>query len=83
MTSPAIISPTTEGTNELLPGTCLRWVHFRAVPGGQMQCARQLIAMSSIGVSGGSLEYTTFSFCMPLRFSSRRMTFASGQTDVL
>ena len=48
-----------------------------------MQCARQLIAMSSIGAIGCSLEYTTFSFFTPLRFSSQRITLASGQTDVL
>ena len=53
-TSPARISPNTEGTNALLPGTCLRWVHFRAVPGGQMQCVRQLMDISSKGVIGGS-----------------------------
>lgn len=39
-TSPAMISPTTEGTKALLPGTCRRWVHFRSVPGGQMQLVR-------------------------------------------
>ena len=41
----------------MLPGTCLRWVHLRAVSGGQMQFWRQLIAISSIGVMAGSLEY--------------------------
>ena len=35
-TSPAIISPTTEGTKAVEPGISLRTVHFR-VPGGQMQ----------------------------------------------
>ena len=55
-TSPARISPTTEGTKALLPGTCRRWVHFRAVPGGQMQCVRQLMDILSKGVIGGSLE---------------------------
>ena len=37
ITSLAIISPTTDGTKALLPGTCLRCVHFLAVPGGQIQ----------------------------------------------
>ena len=54
-----MIRPATAGTNAVLPGTCLRWVHLRAVPGGQMQFWRQLIAISSIGVMAGSLEYTT------------------------
>jgi hypothetical protein len=40
----------------MLPGTCLRMVHFRFVPGGQMQWVLQLIDSSSIGVIGGSLE---------------------------
>ena len=39
--------------------------------------------ISSIGVTGCSLEYTTFSFFTPRFLSSRRITFASGQTDVL
>ena len=38
MTSPAIISPTTDGTKAVEPGISRRWVHFLAVPGGQMQC---------------------------------------------
>ena len=38
ITSPAIINPTTDGTNAVLPGTCLRCVHFLAVPGGHIQC---------------------------------------------
>lgn len=37
ITSPAIISPTTGGTNALLPGICLLTVHFLFVSGGQMQ----------------------------------------------
>ena len=78
-----MISPATDGTNALLPGTCRRCVHFRTVPGGQMQFSRQLIDISSIGVIGGSLEYTTFNFLTPLRLSSRRITFASGHTEVL
>lgn len=55
-TSPAMISPTTDGTKALLPGTCRRWVHLRAVPGGQMQWVLQLFAMSSFGAMGFSLE---------------------------
>ena len=35
-TSPAMISPATEGTKALEPGTARRWVHLRWVPGGQM-----------------------------------------------
>ena len=56
ITSPAMISPTTDGTKALLPGTCRRWVHFRAVPGGQMQWVLQLFAMSYFGAMGFSLE---------------------------
>ena len=78
-----MINPTTDGTKALLPGTWRRCVHFLAVPGGQVQWARQLIAISSIGVSGGYFEYTTFSFLMPRRFSSYRIIRASGQTEVL
>ena len=55
-TSPATISPAVAGTKALLPGTCRRCVHFRAVPGGQMQCVRQLMDRSSSGVMGGSFE---------------------------
>ena len=36
-TSPPMISPATEGTKALEPGTERRWVHLRWVPGGQMQ----------------------------------------------
>lgn len=36
-TSPARISPTTEGTKAMEPGISLRCVHFLAVPGGQIQ----------------------------------------------
>lgn len=56
ITSPVIISPATDGTKALLPGICLRWVYFRAVPGGQIQWARQLVAISSTGEMGGPLE---------------------------
>ena len=55
-TSPAMINPAAAGTKALLPGTCRRCVHLRAVPGGQMQCVLQLMDMSSSGVMGGSLE---------------------------
>ena len=55
-TSPATIRPTAAAAKALLPGTCRRCVHLRAVPGGQMQCVRQLMDMSSSGVMGGSLE---------------------------
>ena len=54
-TSPAIISPTTEGTNAVEPGISLRTIHFR-VPGGQMQCCRQLMDGSSSGRVGCSVE---------------------------
>ena len=40
-------------------------------------------ALSKCGVRGSSFEYTTFSLAMPRFFSSRRITRASGQTDVL
>lgn len=36
-TSPAMISPATDGTNALLPGTWLRTAHVLFVPGGQTQ----------------------------------------------
>ena len=55
MTSPAIISPAAEGTNAVEPGISLRTVHFR-VPGGQMQCFRQLMDGSSSGLTGFSVE---------------------------
>ena len=54
-TSPAMISPATEGTNAVEPGISLRTVHFR-VPGGQMQCFRQLMDGSSSGRVGCSVE---------------------------
>mgnify|MGYP006920908950 CR=1 FL=1 len=37
-------------------GAARRWVHLRAVPGGQMQCWLQLMAISSTGVMAFSLE---------------------------
>ena len=54
-TSPAIINPTTEGTKAVEPGISLRTMHFR-VPGGQMQCFRQLMDGSSSGRVGCSVE---------------------------
>lgn len=56
ITSPAMIRPATDGTNAVLPGTCLRWVHFLSVSGGHMQFVLQLIAISSTGVIGFSFE---------------------------
>ena len=38
-TSPAMISPTTDGTNALLPGIARRSVHLRTAPGGQFRAA--------------------------------------------
>ena len=55
-TSPAIISPTTDGTNAVLPGMSRRSVHLCCAPGGQIQCVRQEIDISSIGRVGFSLE---------------------------
>ena len=82
-TSPAIISPTTDGTNATLPGISLLSVHLCSAPGGQIQWFLQLIAISSFGLVGCSSDYTTFSFFTPRFFSSRRITFASGHTFVL
>jgi hypothetical protein len=56
ITSPAIIRPTTEGTKAVLPGTCLRFAHVRAAPGGQIQFDLQLFEQSSKGWIGFSLE---------------------------
>ena len=56
MTSPAIMSPTTDGTNAVEPGISLLSVHFRWAPGGQMQFVLQLIDMSSMGRVGSSFE---------------------------
>ena len=56
MTSPPMISPATEGTKALEPGTARRTVHLRWVPGGQMQWFLQLMESSSMGVMAGSLE---------------------------
>ena len=83
MTSPAMISPATEGTKERLPGMSLRSVHLCCAPGGQMQLVRQLLAISSIGLVDGYSEYTTFNFLTPLFFNSLLITLARGQTLVL
>ena len=56
MISPAMISPTTDGTKAVDPGISRLWVHFLTVPGGQMQCCLQLIDISSRGLTGFSLE---------------------------
>lgn len=56
ITSPAMIRPATEGTKAVLPGISLRSVQYRLVPGGQMQWARQEIAISSMGRIGCSSE---------------------------
>ena len=77
-----MINPAAAGTKALLPGTWRRWVHLRAVSGGQMQWVRQLMVISSMGVSAGSLEYTTFRCLTPRLRSSVRITRASGQTEV-
>ena len=55
-TSPAIISPATDGTNATLPGMSLRSVHLCFAPGGQIQFVRQLMYISSIGLVGFSSE---------------------------
>ncbi len=46
-TSPARISPATDGTNAILPGIARRSVHLCFAPGGQIQFFRQLMLMSS------------------------------------
>ena len=55
-TSPAMISPATDGTNATLPGISRRSVHLCSAPGGQIQFVLQLIAISSIGLVGCSSE---------------------------
>ena len=82
-TSPARISPATDGTNAMLPGMSLLSVHFLSVPGGHTQCCLQLILISSSGRTGFSSDYTTFSFFTPRAFNSLRITFASGHIFVL
>ncbi len=64
------------------PGLLCGLYTFLCTPGGQTQCALRLIDISSIGVRAFSLEYTTFRLSTLRFFNSRRMTFASGQTDV-
>ena len=54
ITSPAMIRPTTDGTNAVDPGMSRRSVHLWAAPGGQIQCVLQLIDISSIGRIGFS-----------------------------
>ena len=78
-----MISPTTDGTKATLPGIARRSVHLCFAPGGQMQFERQLIAISSTGLIGSSLEYTTFNFFTPRFFNSRRITFANGHTRLV
>ncbi len=82
-TSPAMISPTTDGTNAVLPGISRRSVHLCCAPGGQIQCVRHDMDISSMGRVGCSSEYTTFSFFTLRLRHSIRITSASGQTFVL
>ena len=56
MTSDAMMRPTTDGTKALEPGMSRRSVHLWAAPGGQMQWARQLMDISSMGLVGCSLD---------------------------
>ena len=42
-----MISPTTEGTNAVLPGMSRRSVHLCCEPGGQKQCVRQDIGVAA------------------------------------
>lgn len=56
ITSPAIISPTTGGTNALLPGICLRTLHFLFVSGGQMQFSSLHKFSVVFGFIGSSFE---------------------------
>ena len=56
ITSPAIISPATDGTNEILPGICRRIKQVRAAPFGQTQWLAQLFSSVTTGVIGSSLE---------------------------
>lgn len=74
MTVPAMIRPATGGTKETLPGTCLplAFTLLSAVVGEHAD-----------GLMGISFEYTTFKDKMPRFFSYRRITLASGQTEVL
>lgn len=69
ITSPAMINPATEGTNETLPGICLLVV--------------QSFSSLSMGFIAGSFEYTTFRESMPLFLNSERIVLARGQMLVL
>ena len=82
ITSPAIIIPTTGGTNDVLPGIWRRFEQLLFVPGGQTQFPLQVFSGPSSGVNGISLEYTTVKCFIFLFLSSFRITFASGQTEV-
>ena len=55
-TSPAMMSPATDGTKAVLPGISRRSVHLCSAPGGQMQWLRQLMDISSMGRVGISSE---------------------------
>ena len=70
-------------TNAVLPGISRRSVHLCCAPGGQIQCVRQDMDISSMGRVGCSSEYTTFSFFTLRLRHSIRITFARGQTLVL
>lgn len=48
--------PTVEGTKALLPGISLLIEHLGFVPGGHIQCVRQLIDKSSRGLIDFSSE---------------------------
>ena len=56
MTSPAIISPATDGTKDMLPGIWRRVVHLRVVPDGQIQLVAQFDPSVSLGAMGNSFE---------------------------
>ena len=81
--SPAIISPATDGTNDILPGTWFLAEHFLFVPGGQMQLVLQLDSDSLSGFIGSSVEYITFKLSIFLFLSSFLITFANGHVLVL
>lgn len=83
MTSPAKIKPATEGTNETLPGIDRRSVHFRSVPGGQIQLVLHEFEQSSISFIGSSVEKTTFKCLIRRFFSSFRIILATGHMVVL
>ena len=66
MIFPEIRSPAVAGQNAMLPGVC-RFSVFSS---------------DGRGFIGSSSDQRTCSFFIPRFFSSRRMTFAKGQTDV-